>query len=202
MTDAIKIGDFDITSLKMEDINGEKHIEREYTAYVEVPNFNWIDDAPQMELHEQWNIGLKDDSVRQRIRLINKRRYTMAVKQPLRGEAGYYECEQDISADMFELLKLGGEQGFLKERFNFPIDGTNLKWEVDVFKSRAGGRHPWVKVDLEYHSINDPIPDFPFPIKGYPIIIDADSSPEVKAAVKQLWDEEWLPLDKKSARGV
>lgn len=190
----------DLENLKMEAIDGEKHVEREYTAYVEVPHFDWIADAKEHELHEQWQIDYKGKTIRGRLRLINNRRYTEAVKQPLVGDEGYYECEQDISPDMYLMKKLACTNGYLKERFNFPIDGTDLKWEVDVFKSKAGGRSHWVKVDLEYHSKNDPIPDFPIPTVGAPIIVERVMPQDIEDFIDKLWDEEWLKLEHSSAR--
>lgn len=191
----------DLENLKMEAIDGERHIEREYTAYAEVADFEWTNDAKHRELHEQWKINYAEGSkVTGRLRLINNRRYTEAVKQPLRGEEGYYECEQDISPDMFEMKKLACTDGYLKERFEFPIEGTDLKWEVDVFKSRSGGRSKWIKIDLEYHSKNDPIPDFPIDIVGHPIIMERVMPADVEDFVNKLWDEEWLKLEHSSAR--
>lgn len=190
-----------LDNLKMEDIDGEKHIEREYTAYACVEDFNWTDDAPERETHEQWQIDYAEGSpIKGRLRLINNRRFTEAVKEPLITEDGCYECEFDISRDAFEMKKKACKNGYLKERFNFPIDGTPFKWEIDVFKSRAGGRHPWVKIDLEYNSKMDAIPEFPFPVKEL-IILERDSTTEAKEMVESLWENEWLKLDHGYARG-
>lgn len=191
----------DLDQIKMEDINGERMVEREHVAYVEVPNFDWVHDAKQFELHEQWNIDYaKSSRVRGRLRLINNRRHTEAVKQPLMGEEGYYECEQDISPDMYEMKKLACTTGYLKERYIFPAGDNGLMWEVDVFKSRSGGRHHWVKVDLEYNSIHDEIPEFPFDIVGNPIIVERVMSAQVEEFIDNLWDKEWLKLEHSSAK--
>ena len=190
-----------LNDLKMEDIDGEKHIEREYTAYALVPDFNWTDAAAETELHEQWKIAYAEGSpITGRLRLINNRRYTEAVKQPLITEDGSYECEFDISRDAFEMKKKACKDGYLKERFNFPVEGTPYKWEIDVFKSRSGGRHPWVKIDLEYGTKMDAIPEFPFEVKEL-IVIDRDSSTEAREMINSLWENEWLKLDTNFARG-
>mgnify|MGYP003593618494 CR=1 FL=1 len=193
--------DLDLSGLKFEDFNGEKHIEREYTAYARVEDFSWIDEAPEHEQHEQWEIPYSTNTtVRGRLRLINNRRYTEAVKEKLRGEEGSYEVEFDISRDAFEMKKKACVNGYSKDRYNFPIAGSNQKWEIDVFKSQSGGRSEWVKIDLEYDSKADAVPDFPFPVKEV-IIVDQDSSVEAKEIVNSLWESEWLKLEHSSARG-
>lgn len=187
--------------LKMEDINGEKHIEREYTAYARVKDFSWIDDAPEHEHHEQWEIKYATDSnVRGRLRLINNRRYTEAVKEALVGEEGSYEVEFDISRDAFEMKKKACKNGYAKDRYCYPIAGTNHKWEIDVFMSKAGGRSDWIKIDLEYDSKADAVPDFPIEVTDV-IIIGKESSVEAREMVNELWESEWLKLEHSSARG-
>lgn len=189
----------DYESLKTEDYDGERHIEREYTAYAKVPNFNWMDEAKTREMHEQWFIDYDSKVISGRLRLINGRRFTEAVKQKILTESGHYECEQDISPDMYEMKKLACKRGYLKERFTFPTGNNGLVWEVDVFKDRAGGRSHWIKIDLEYIHRNDPIPDFPFAIDE--LIVEEDVMSEAtEEAIDRLWQEEWLCLDPKQAR--
>lgn len=190
-----------LNELKMEDIDGEKHVEREYTAYALVPDFLWTDAAVEHETHEQWQIEYAEGiPIRGRLRLINNRRYTEAVKEPLVTEDGSYECEFDISRDAFEMKKKACKNGYIKERFNFPIEGTPYKWEIDVFKSKAGGRHSWVKIDLEYGSRMDALPEFPFEVKEL-ILIDRDSSTEAREMVNDLWENEWLKIEHNQAHG-
>lgn len=191
----------DLRDLKMEAIDGEKHIEREYTAYAKVKDFNWLDDAPEHEHHLQWNIDYgKESKVRGRLRLINNRRYTEAIKEPLVGEEGCYEVEFDIPRDAFEMKKKACKDGYSKDRYSFPIDGSNLKWEIDVFKSKSGGRSEWIKIDLEYDS-KDRV-DFNLPIEVSELfIVGRDSSQEARDMASQLWDDEWLKLDHTTARG-
>ena len=193
--------ELDLHHLKMEDINGEKHIEREYTAYARVEDFSWIEDAPEHEHHEQWEIPYAGETnIRGRLRLINNRRYTEAVKEKLRSEEGSYEVEFDLSRDAFEMKKKACVNGYSKDRYCFPIPGTNQKWEVDVFKSKSGGRSEWVKIDLEYNSRQDAVPDFPFAVKEV-IIPEMNSTVEAKEMVNDLWENEWLKLEHSSARG-
>lgn len=191
----------DLSRLKMEAIDGEKHIEREYTAYARVKDFSWIDDAPEHEHHLQWKIDYGEDSkLKGRLRLINGRRYTETVKEDLISEEGSYECEYDIPRDAFEMKRKHCKEGYSKDRYNFPISGTNLKWEIDVFKSKSGGRSDWIKIDLEYNSKSDI--DFALPIEVTDLfLVGKDSPQEAHDMAKQLWENEWLRLDTNIALG-
>ena len=192
--------DIDFENLKLEAIDGERHVEREYTAYAQVADFGWTERAHEHELHEQWTLPYQDTPIRGRLRLINNRRYTEAVKQPLKGEEGHYECECDISPDMFEMKKLACKSGYLKDRYNFHVPETGLKWEIDVFRSKSGGRSNWIKIDLEYIKPNDPVPAFPFEIvEGTLIIEERVMSEHDRDFIDSLWDDEWLKLDPNSA---
>lgn len=195
------INGIDLQDLKMEDVDGVKHIEREYTAYACVDDFNWMDEAASSEQHEQWEIPYSEESgLRGRLRLINNRRFTEAVKEKIAGDEGVYECEFDLTPDAFDMKKKACVNGYLKERFNFPITGTQRKWEVDVFQDQAGGRSKWIKIDLEYDNKADEIPEFPFAVKDL-LISGPDSSVEVKEMINAIWEKEWRKLDKSHARG-
>ena len=190
-----------LKKLKMEAIDGEKHIEREYTAYARVKDFNWIDDAPEHEHHLQWSINYGEDSkVKGLLRLINGRRYTEAVKEPLISEEGSYEVEFDIPRDAFEMKKKACKDGYSKDRYCFPIEGTDLKWEIDVFKSKSGGRSDWIKIDLEYDSKSDV--DFALPFEVLDLfVVGRDSSQEAHDMATQLWRDEWVKLEPNYAKG-
>lgn len=190
----------DYENLKMESIDGERRVEREYCIYARVKDFSWTDDAPVHETHEQWFIDYAGKNVRGRIRRINNRRNVETIKQPLKGSDGCYECEQDISPDMFEMKKLACTKGYYKERFTFPIEGSRHGWEVDVFKSKAGGRSEWVKIDLEFDNLTDPVPDLPFDIEN-PIVAERIMTKYNEDKIADLWENEWLALYHQSASG-
>ena len=69
-------------------------------------------------------------------------------------------------------------------------------WEVDVFYTNGGDLCPWVKVDLEVKSLNDPIPLFPLAHTRV-IYADDELSFTDRAQVKKLWEEEWQKIDVK-----
>ncbi len=183
-------------SISQEEIDGIMRQELEYTFYAKLKNPDQLKDAIVIEKHEQWNIPLDtEEPVRQRLRLIDDRRYTTAVKVKVPGVLGFKEVEDDISKDLFNALKLTGVKGYIKVRHIFKTKG-GLKWEIDQFMDQTGNPHPWVKIDLEVKSENDQIPDLPIDVEE--LIIDNSPKQTAKeiAFVDSLWEKEWLRLDR------
>lgn len=190
----------DYENLKMESIDGERKVEKEITAYALVPDFRFLDEALEHETHEQWFIDYEGSKVRGRIRKINNRRHVETIKQPLKGDSGCYECEQDISPDMFEMKKLACTKGYFKERYTFPVEGSKHGWEIDVFKSKAGGRSHWVKIDLEFDNHLGELPELPFVVE-HMVISERIMTQSMEDFIKNIWENEWLQLDHQSASG-
>lgn len=188
-----------LSKLVLESFDGEKHIEREHTVYARVSDFSWLESAPEMEVYEDWKLEYDHPTISGRIRLINGRRYTEAIKERMKTEEGCYECEFDISPDAFEMKKKLALCGYRKERYHFPIPNTDLRWEVDVFQSRGGGRSEWIKIDLEYNNSRDAIPEFPFPVEE--VIIAEPGNHHVQAQIDTIWNEEWFKLEHNHTRG-
>lgn len=171
--------------------------EIEYTIYALIEDMSKLDKAPMIEEHEQWRIPLaKECAVKQRIRLINNRRYTQTTKLKEAGVEGFFEITSDIPKDLFEHLRLAAVDGYKKTRYTFPVQGTELKWEIDVFIDKMGKPHNWVKIDLEVKNLKDEIPPFPEGLKvGKYIIENENNTVEEERFIKKLWSEEWSKLD-------
>lgn len=182
-------------NLSLEDIDGKVHVEREFTIYAHMIDLSQLDDCESKETHEQWKLPLASDKVRARLRLIDDRRHTMAVKKPLDGDSmGCYEVESDISPDMYKFLRLVSTDGYKKIRYNKQIPNSNLKWEIDVFFDQTGNPHPWVKIDMEIDINKDAFPKFPFDLSEI-IIMDDELTNEQKSFIDNLWNVEWTKLD-------
>lgn len=186
-------------------INGRMARELEYTFYGLLTDINQLNQAAQKEEHEQWRLPLaNDDNGRRsaRLRLIDNRRYTMASKIRRDGVLGCEEVECDISPDMFKHLKESAFDGYKKTRYNFPIPGTDRKWEIDVFFDRMGKPHPWVKIDLEVNTPEDPIPEFPLALERIIVQNSPKQTMAEKAFVRKLWQSEWQRLDAVAVTGM
>ena len=180
-------------------IEGIAEREIEYCLYVRLDDIEELKrKAFKSEKHEQWSIptGKENCNTKERIRLIDGIRPTQAVKTKEDGKVGVEEVEDDITMDMFIAKRRMATDGYFKTRYFIPTTIRGLIWEVDVFYTNGGALSPWVKVDLEVKSMNDPIPMFPFAHSR--VIYDEDElSHTDRAQVKKLWEEEWQKIDTK-----
>jgi hypothetical protein len=178
---------------------GKTELEVEFTIYAELQDIRVLQQAVTKEVQQQVNISMDTDTdIRQRIRSINGKRWILTTKEPPERGFGNLETECDISKDMFgTLMRATKEKLVVKTRYFFPIPGTNLQWEVDVFNTKSGSEHPWVKIDLEVPNLEMEIPPLPFQVNS---IIYADSDDLTiaeKRKIDTLWDEEWVTYDVK-----
>lgn len=180
-------------------IEGIAEREVEYTLYVRLDDIEELKKkAIRSERHEQWSIptGKPDCTVKERIRLIDNIRPTQAVKTKDPTKVGVEEVEDDITMDMFVAKRRMAVDGYFKTRYFITTSIRGLIWEVDVFYTNGGDLCPWVKVDLEVKSLNDPIPLFPL-AHNRVIYADDELSFTDRTQVKKLWEEEWQKIDVK-----
>ena len=182
-------------------INGKAARELEYTFYGKLSNFDQLEQAVEVEEHEQWRLPLETEQpIKARLRLINGRRYTLTTKVARPGQLGVEEVNSDVTQDMFNHLKMAAVDGYKKSRYSFPIAGTSLKLEIDVFMDRSGNKHPWVKLDLEVASPDQRLPDLPIDFTELIVENGPKQTLEEKRFVRKLWDTEWQRLD--AAAGI
>lgn len=176
---------------------GQTKLEVEFTIYAELQDLSVLDAAVSKERQQQVTISLETETeISQRIRSVNDKRWILTTKEPPERGFGKLETECDISKDMFHtLMRATTEKLVVKTRYFFPIPGTNLQWEVDVFNTNSGGLHPWVKIDLEVPNFEMEIPPLPFQVSSI-IYSDSDDLTIVeKRKIKSLWEEEWVTYD-------
>lgn len=149
-----------------QEAGGDKIEELEYIFFLKVRDFEQLSTAKEMEHQEQWSIlfvkhGI-ETSVRVRRTVKNGvETFILATKINVEGVKGKWELEQKVEREHFDKIKSMAESGMVKDRYFFPIEGSDLVWEIDVFKDHEGNQIPWVKVDLEVPAALDRIPAFP-----------------------------------------
>lgn len=186
-----------IPGLESEGIQYGKPVEElEYTIYAELEDINCLNGAFKVEQQEQWRIPLDTESgLRTRIRAIDGRDWHLTLKQYSDEYAGCKENTMVITKEFFNMLKVAGCDGYQKTRYMFRCEGSDLVWEVDVFKSSTTGKpHMWVKLDLEVKSLDDEIPKPPFKVRNFVIERDGLKLSE-KVRISNLWNKEWARLD-------
>lgn len=172
--------------------------EVEFTFYARLKDVSQLDRlAVDKEKHEQWKIDIDTpDNVDggARLRLVDDRRYTMTTKIKRSGSQGMEEVNADIPEALWKHLRELADTGYFKTRYTFPIPGTQLKWEVDVFYTNNGALSEWVKVDLEVANLDQPIPETPFDVEEFICANDEQLPVEDEKLIDRLWSEEWSQI--------
>lgn len=153
-------------TLSLEELIAEGVVsqEIEYTFFARVENMDWVNPELLKEQQEQAEIHvpLSDQSFGQvRIRSIDDKDYQLCLKVKLPDELGKREVEQTTTKDMFDVMLLLAPHSLRKKRYCYPIEGTDLEWEVDVFENRDGVPYNWIKIDLEVKDPSSEVPTFP-----------------------------------------
>lgn len=167
-----------------EQATGKANFEREFVFYAKLTDRSILEQASHVEEQEQWSLKIdKTDknhcSGRIRIRRTDdndKVSYIQTIKTPVKAlerdaaatdtsvadaSQNMLEVAIDASEDAFMQFKMIADQGMIKTRYTFPIEGTDLKFEVDVFHLANGEKSEWVKVDLEVDKPLESVPSLP-----------------------------------------
>jgi hypothetical protein len=158
--------------------NGVANREIEKVYYVKFENTDFLKGIGY-EHQEQWSIKLpktEHNSASGDIRIratyqAGQRglwEYVLTTKTIAKSGGGKIEVAIPTTKDNFEQFKTLAERGMRKDRYTIPIEGTSLKWEIDLFllpDSQFGENKywPWAKVDIECDSLSTVIPEFPYP---------------------------------------
>lgn len=175
-------------NLGLEDLeNGQKAKEKEYVWYGRLTDTAALQKAASQETQKQSSLKGKGGTIRVRETTgMGQVRYTLTAKAYTgRGEAD--EVSVPVSRDLHEVFKAIAGESMDKIRYTFPIEGTQLKWEVDVFIDAQGNPKDWVKIDLETPGEMTEWP--PLPVTLADTIFGGNDvySPEQKAKLDELY---------------
>lgn len=191
--------------VSLEDLapDGVVRMEKEIEIYGVVRDMAVLETATDWEIQEQWGLYIpKTDKnassggPRVRMTQLSNGEVTYVLTTKTKKSNGNGECEEVSSAGMFEQFKLLAETGLRKKRYFFPIPGTDMKFEVDVFCGPNGTPIPHVKIDLEIHG--DLADDFdlntvklPLEMSDIRIIAPGRKNDEDLAYVRRLFSEKY-----------
>lgn len=144
-----------VTSL--ESLEGVTTEERGYEIYGRVEDLESMQEsANKVEKQEQWGLPCNAGAdagifgnIRVRKTQVNEDdpEYTQTIK--VKKDTGNDENEMEISEGTFQIFSRLVPTGLLKNRYFFPLEGTDFELEVDVFHSPDGKPCEIVKIDLE-----------------------------------------------------
>lgn len=154
--------------------DGKAHREIEHTFFARLANPELLKEAKDMEHQEQWEIRIeKTDKnaatgkfrVRKTVKNGADPEYVLTCKTAGKEE-GSIEVGVPITEPMFNQFRMMAEGGMVKDRYFFPVEGSDLVWEVDMFLRRgsqpgSGEYEEWCKIDLEVPSLDMALPPLP-----------------------------------------
>lgn len=175
-------------NLGLEDLeNGQKAKEKEYVWYGRLTDVSELQKAASQETQKQSSLKGNGGTIRVReTGAMGQVRYTLTAKAYSgRGEAD--EVSVPVSKDLHEVFKAITGESMDKIRYTFPIEGSELKWEVDVFIDAQGNPKDWVKIDLETPGEMTEWP--PLPVTLADTIFGGNDlyTPEQKAKLAELY---------------
>lgn len=171
-----------------DEANGQIAREKEYVWYGKLTDPSQLQKAASQEVQKQSSVKGKTGTIRVRETTKDGQiEYTLTAKA-YAGRGDAEEVSSLVTKDMAEIFrKLSGES-MDKIRYTFPIAGTELKWEVDVFIDTEGNtKDGWVKIDLEVPGVITEWP--PLPVSLTEIIFGGNDeyTPEQKAKLDPLY---------------
>jgi CYTH domain-containing protein len=167
--------------------NGEASREKEYVWYGRLTNPEELKKAAGQETQKQSSVKGKGGTIRVRETVsMGQRRFTLTGKA-YSGRGDAKEVSMPASEDMYEVFKSLAGESMDKIRYTFPIEGTELKWEVDVFIDAQGNPKEWVKIDLEVPEETNTWPPLPVTLSDMIFGGNKEYTPEQKAKLDQLY---------------
>ena len=190
------------SSLALEAVDGRLHKEVEHVFYGKLDHPEELKNAQSAQHQEQWMIKVPktDDNAgsgTMRVRMEHgygeTPRYIFTTKAKS-ADGHNVEHEVPTTKDHMDLMKVLADKGMVKTRYTFPITGTQLVWEVDVFTDEEGLAAPYVKLDLEVPQgvILDAIPPFPVTLSDVVTGDEIKVDPTADAKVARWHDEHFL----------
>lgn len=174
--------------LGLEDIeNGQAAREKEYVWYGRLTNPEELKKAASQETQKQSSLKGKGGTIRVRETVaMGQRRFTLTAKA-YKGRGDASEVSMPASEDMHEVFKSIAGESMDKIRYTFPIEGSDLKWEVDVFIDAQGNPKEWVKIDLEVPEETNTWPPLPVTLGDMIFGGNKEYTPEQRTKLDELY---------------
>jgi hypothetical protein len=182
--------------IALEDIaDGKTRVEKEREFYVRISDVDQLKKAAKAEKQEQWTIRLEktDKSAGagqfrvRRVQIGEDVKYYFTTKV-IKGSGLRDENTIEVSEQMFEMFKVMAETGMIKDRYSFPVEGSDLVYEVDMFRKPDGTYHEWAKIDLE----NPPEQPPPLPVHVDEFIDGKTQDPDSRKRISQLYEDMFM----------
>lgn len=172
----------------LEDIaDGKVAREKEYVWYGRLTDPEQLKKAASFSVQKQSSVKGKSGTIRVRETTKDGQiDYTLTGKAYV-GYGDANEVSLPVSKDMCEIFRQLSGESMDKIRYEFPIEGTDLKWEVDLFIDTQGNPKDWVKIDLEVPTEMNEWPVLPVLLADTIFGGNGEYTPEQKAKLDELF---------------
>lgn len=169
--------------------------EKEYIVYFRTLDFKQLENATHAEKQTQWTVFVPKDEcnasdgkirVRETIDINGKTEYSLTIKNKVKD--GNIESTLSTSKEVFTQVAFLAKEGSKKHRYIFPIEGSSLQWEIDVYPDGNGGYYPWGRAELEVKEELSQLPQLPISVEET-IMPEEAATEEGKNKVKDLFDK-------------
>lgn len=174
-------------ALEEEKEDGTVAKEKEYVWYGRILDMNELQKAVSTEKQMQSNMRGPNGSSRVRNRLKDGIQSYILTCKNYTGSGECDEVSQHTTKDMWLAYRGASGESMDKIRHVYPIEGTDLKWEVDVFIGLDGKMKEWCKIDLECSQDMTEFPPLPIQLSDVIFHPQKKYTPEQDKKVKELY---------------
>lgn len=170
-----------------ERVDGVAEKEKEYVWYGRIIDMGELAKASSTEKQMQSNMKAANGTTR--VRNTTKggvQAYILTCKN-YTGSGECDEVSQHTTEDMWRVYRGASGESMDKIRHVYPIEGTDLKWEVDVFIGLDGKMKEWCKIDLECPQDITEFPHLPIQLADVIFHPQKKYTPEQDKKIKELY---------------
>jgi hypothetical protein len=203
--DKIFLSAVGVTSME-ERADGQAQMEIEISYYARISDLAQFSKARSWEHQEQWQLKVPktplnggSGSIRIRKTIIPGAgtEYVMTTKTDSGREGDKLETPIPTTEANFEQFKMLCEGGMKKDRYFFPVENSDLVWEIDMFHApdstdQARKYLDWCKLDLELPNREVQIPHIPIAFEEIITAQYGHRTPEEEAQVSKLYEEDFV----------
>lgn len=186
--------------------------ELEHVLYAQLEDYRPLQQAARREYQEQWELKIDkgpDNAGSGKVRVRHSQepggqaRYDITTKVRMakaQDRNSNVEVTVPTTVENFKQFQVLANSGMKKVRYFFPIEGTDLVWEIDMFvrdvlltaeECLDGGTtifRDWCKIDLEVKDKQAPLPKLPFEFAKLISAPEGQRGPKEEAQVRLLYD--------------
>lgn len=167
-----------------------------FTWYARLSTFDSLSAADVSEVREKRCVVTKTSEdgkvITQFINKVNEYGYYLETRLEYPNSQAVEHINVPLTEASYNHLALIADFAYPFERKRMPAAENGLFYEVDVFLTNGGDKHPWVKVTLFTHDLSLEIPKIPFECAEYIIDIPGQVSTKDKAFIGKLWEFQYF----------